>query len=144
MKTVRDVLAKKGYQVLSVTPITTVYDALSLMAEQNIGAVVVVDADVPVGIFSEREYARQVILKGKSSKETPVHEVMVAPVLFVRPEQSIEACMGLMTDRRVRHLPVLDDEGLTGIVSMGDIVKAIIDDREFRIEQLEQYITSGG
>jgi CBS domain-containing protein len=144
MKTVRDVLAKKGCEVLSVAPHTTVYEALALMADRNIGAVVVLDADSPVGIFSEREYARQVILKGKSSKETPVREVMLAPVLFVRPEQTIESCMGLMTDRRVRHLPVLDDDGLTGIVSIGDIVKAIIDDREFHIEQLQQYITSGG
>ncbi len=144
MKTVRDLLHKKGAGVSSVTPETTVYETLKLMAEKNIGAVLVLDGDQPIGIFSERDYARQVILKGKTSKDTPVREVMTSRVVFVRPDQSIEDCMALMTDKRCRHLPVLDAGRLAGILSIGDVVKAVISEKQFIIEQLENYISSGG
>jgi CBS domain-containing protein len=144
MQTVRDILKKKGSETHAVSPDTSVYDALKLMAERNIGAVLVLDAGRPVGILSERDYARQVILKGKTSKETPVREIMTARVVFVRPEQQIDECMALMTDKRIRHLPVLEDDALIGIVSVGDVVKAVISEKQFRIEQLENYITSGG
>ena len=141
MKTVRDLLRRKGSDVWSVGPETTVYDALRLMAEKNIGAVLLLDGEQLVGIFSERDYARQVVLKGKSSKETPVREVMTSPVVFVRPEQTIEECMALMTDKRIRHLPVIDEGRLVGLISIGDVVKAQIADRDFMIEQLTDYIT---
>ena len=144
MKTVRDVLKQKGRDVWSIAPDATVYDALKLMADKNIGAVLVSEAGRPVGIFSERDYARQVILKGKNSKDTPVREVMTAKVVFVRPEQSIEECMALMTDKRFRHLPVLEEGQLAGILSIGDVVKAMISEKDFLIEQLANYISSGG
>ena len=144
MKTVRDVLRTKGSDICSVRPATTVYDALKLMAEKNIGAVLVLEGERPVGIFSERDYARQVILKGKTSKDTAVHEVMTSRVVFVRPEQNIEECMALMTAKRCRHLPVLEEGKLAGILSIGDVVKAVISEKEFHIAQLENYITSGG
>jgi len=144
MKTVRDILKQKGLGLCSVRPDSTVYDALKLMAEKNIGAVLVLDGERPVGILSERDYARQVILKGKTSKDTPVREIMTSKVVFVRPEQSIEECMALMTDKRIRHLPVLEESKLIGVVSIGDIVKAVISEKEFLIAQLENYIASGG
>ena len=144
MKTVRDILKQKGLGLCSVRPDSTVYDALKLMAEKNIGAVLVLDGERPVGILSERDYARQVILKGKTSKDTPVREIMTSKVVFVRPEQSIEECMALMTDKRIRHLPVLEEGKLIGVVSIGDIVKAVISEKEFLIAQLESYIASGG
>ena len=144
MKTVRDLLKQKGQAVWSVVPDSTVYDALTLMAEKNIGALLVIDAGRPVGIFSERDYARQVILKGKASKDTPVREVMTSKVVFVRPEQSIEECMALMTDKRFRHLPILEEGALVGILSIGDVVKAVISEKDFLIEQLANYISSGG
>lgn len=143
MKSVRDLIQQKGRQVWSVGPQTTVYDTLSLMAAKEIGAVLVVEAERPVGIFSERDYARQVVLKGKSSKDTPVREVMTARVVFVRPEQSIDDCMALMTDKRIRHLPVLEQGKVVGILSIGDVVKAVISEKQFLIEQLENYISSG-
>ena len=144
MKTVRDLLKAKGRDIWSVTPETTVYDTLRLMADRNIGAVLVLDGGQPVGIFTERDYARQVILKGKASKDTPVHEVMTTRVVFVRPEQNIEDCMALMTDKRCRHLPVLDEGRLAGVLSIGDVVKAVISEKQFIIEQLENYISAGG
>lgn len=144
MKTVRDLLKAKGHEIWSVTPGTTVYDTLRLMADKNIGAVLVLDGGQPVGIFTERDYARQVILKGKASKDTPVHEVMTTRVVFVRPEQNIEECMALMTDKRCRHLPVLDEGRLAGVLSIGDVVKAVISEKQFIIEQLENYISAGG
>jgi len=143
MKTVGDVIRKKGSQVWSVTPSTTVYDTLKLMAEKEIGAVVVLDGGQPVGIFSERDYARQVTLKGRTSKDTPVQEVMVSRIVFVRPEQSIEDCMALMTGKHVRHLPVLQQGALAGMLSIGDIVKEMISEKEFIIEQLANYIQRG-
>ena len=143
MTNVGDILRKKGGQVWSVAPDTTVYDTLKLMAEHEIGAVVVLEHGRPVGIFSERDYARQVILKGRASKDTPVRDVMVSRVMFIRPEQSIEECMALMTDKRVRHLPVLQQDALVGMVSIGDVVKAVIAEKEFVIEQLATYIQKG-
>ena len=144
MKTVRDLLKQKGREVWSVAPDSTVYDALQLMADKNIGALLVIDGGRPVGIFSERDYARQVILKGKASKDTPVRDIMTSRVVFVRPEQSIEECMALMTDKRFRHLPVLEEGRLAGLLSIGDVVKAVISEKDFLIEQLANYISSGG
>lgn len=144
MNTVRDILNAKGGEVWSVAPDLTVFDALKLMAERNIGALLVVEAGRPVGIFSERDYARQVILKGKTSKDTPVREVMSTQVVFVRTTQKLEECMALMTDKRVRHLPVIEEERVIGVVSIGDVVKALISEKQFIIEQLATYITSGG
>ncbi len=141
MKTVRQLLRGKGPGVLSVSPETPVFAALEVMAEKNVGALLVVEGEALVGIFSERDYARKVILKGKSSKETPVKDIMSSHVLYVRPEQTIEDCMALMTDKRVRHLPVLEGETLRGVISIGDVVKAIIAEQEFLIEQLQNYIT---
>lgn len=144
MKTVRDVLDKKGGQVWSVGPGMTVYETLQLMAEKEIGAVLVIEGERPVGIFSERDYARQVILKGKASKDTPVRDVMTSRVVYARMEQTMDDCMALMTDKRIRHLPVLVEGKVFGILSIGDVVKAVISEKEFIISQLENYITSGG
>src|SRR2546426_5370702 len=141
MKTVAQLLRTKGQQVLSVAPDIPVFEALEVMADKNVGALLVVEGERLVGIFSERDYARKVILKGKSSKETPVQEIMSSHVLYVRPEQTIEDCMALMTDKRVRHLPVLDQGKVVGVISIGDVVKALIDEQQFIIEQLQNYIT---
>lgn len=141
MEFVSQLLANKGHDVWSVEPKTTVLDALQLMADRRVGALPVVDEGNLVGIFSERDYARKVILKGKSSKDMPVTEIMSADVISVTANQSIEKCMSLMTDKRVRHLPVMDGEKLLGIISIGDVVKAVIAEREDVIEKLEQYIT---
>lgn len=140
-KTVGELLDKKGRKVWSATPDTPVYEALQLMAEKNIGALVVLDGDELRGIFSERDYARKVDLAGRDSRGTPLREIMTELVATVRPDQSVEECMSLMTDKRVRHLPVLQDEALVGLISIGDIVKAVIDDQQFMIRQLEKYIT---
>jgi CBS domain-containing protein len=143
MDTVRDVLARKGSHVWSVEPETTVFDTLRLLAEKDIGAVLVCEGGRPVGVFSERDYARQVILKGKTSRDTPVREVMTSKVVFIAPDRTVEDCMAIMTDRHFRHLPVLEEGKLIGLVSIGDVVKAIISEKQFLIEQLEAYITSG-
>jgi CBS domain-containing protein len=144
MKTVGDVLKAKGSAVCAAKPDETVYHALTVMAEKNIGALIVRDGERVVGIFSERDYARQVELKGKASKDTPLRDVMTPRVVFVRPGQSLEECMALMTDKRIRHLPVLEEAQLVGILSIGDVVKAVISEKEFLISQLENYISSGG
>jgi CBS domain-containing protein len=141
MKTVAQLLRSKPHGVLSITPDTAVYRALQLMADKNVGALLVLEGDSLVGIFSERDYARKVILVGKSSKETPVREIMSSHVLYVRPQQTIEDCMALMTDKRVRHLPVLDEHRVVGVISIGDVVKGIISEQEFMIEQLQNYIS---
>jgi CBS domain-containing protein len=142
MTIVNQILKVKGPEVWSVTPDTSVYDALKLMAEQNIGAVLVISDENVAGIFSERDYARKVILKGKSSRETPVREIMTADVVYVRAEQSVTKCMALMTENRIRHLPVLTDaDRLVGIITIGDVVKAVISEQEIMINQLEGYIT---
>jgi len=144
MQTVRELVRKKGGQIWSVSPESSVYEALQLMADKNCGAVLVLDGSRLVGILSERDYARQVILKGKASKDTPVREIMTTRVVCVIPERTIEECMVLMTDKRIRHLPVLEDGRLTGVLSIGDVVKAVISEKQYLIEQLEGYITSGG
>ncbi len=144
MKTVREVLNGKGREVLSVGPDSTVYDAVELMADRNIGALLVLEGERVLGIVTERDYARQVILKGKASKDTPVRDIMTQRVVFIRLEQSVDDCMAVMTDKRCRHLPVLEDGKLAGILSIGDVVKAVISDKQFIIEQLENYIASGG
>jgi CBS domain-containing protein len=141
MKIVSQLLQSKGHEVWSITPDTTVYEALEQMAEKNIGAVLVIESEQVVGIFSERDYARKVVLHGKSSQETPVSDVMTSRVIAVPPNQSVEKCMALMTEKRIRHLPVLDNDRLVGIISIGDVVKAIISDQEVMINHLEDYIT---
>jgi CBS domain-containing protein len=143
MVTVRQLLQAKGYDIWSITPDASVYDALKLMADKEVGSLLVLDGEKLVGIISERDYARKVILKGKRSIDTSVEEIMVKEFFSVRPEQPIEECMALMTDKRVRHLPVCGDECLIGIVSIGDVVKAIISQQGFMIEQLEMYIGGG-
>lgn len=144
MLTVRELLAKKGSEVWSVSPDATVYDALQLMAARNVGAVLVLADGALAGILSERDYARQVILKGKASRDTPVRDIMTTAVVSVSPERTIDDCMALMTERRIRHLPVLHGGMLLGILSIGDVVKAVISEKEFHIEQLESYIASSG
>lgn len=141
MISVSQCLQSKGHKVWSVGSDTSVYEALELMAEKDIGALLVVDEGKLVGIFSERDYARKVILYGKSSRETLVGEIMTPKVYYVHPDQSLEDCMALMTEKHVRHLPVLDGERLVGVISIGDVVKAIISEQKFVIEQLENYIT---
>jgi CBS domain-containing protein len=143
MKTARDLVETKGGEVWSVGPDSTVYEALAVMADKGVGAVLVLDAAKVVGILSERDYARQVVLKGRASKDTPVREIMTTRVVYVRAERTIEDCMALMTDKRIRHLPVLAGEELLGVISIGDVVKAVISEKQFLIEQLETYITRG-
>jgi len=143
MKTVGDVLRAKAGAVFAADPDDTVYHALTVMAEKNIGALVVREGERVVGIFSERDYARQVVLKGKASKDTPIRDVMTSRVVFVRPEQDLEECMALMTDKRIRHLPVLDEAKLVGIVSIGDVVKARLEEQAHEAEALRAYIVAG-
>jgi len=140
MKIVNEILAAKGREVFTTTPDAPVYDALVLMAQKNVGALVVVENDTVAGILSERDYARKVILRGESSKELPVQKIMSRRVICVSPEMGIEECMALMTGQRIRHLPVLKGERLVGVISIGDIVKALMAEQEFIIEQLEDYI----
>ena len=144
MTTVKQLLQVKGPDIWTIAPDASLYDALKLMADKNVGALLVLDAGELAGIVSERDYARMVVLKDKSSLTTPVSEIMTKKVICVRLEQTIEDCMALMTDKRVRHLPVLMDDQLVGVVSIGDVVKAIISHQEFIIEQLENYIVGSG
>ena len=144
MTTINQVLDTKGHDVLTVGPDDTVLRALEQMASKNVGAVIVTENGAPVGIFTERDYARSVILKGRSSPTTPVREVMSSEVIFVRPEQTVEECMAIMSDKRFRHMPVLQEGKLIGIVSIGDLVKTIIDQQKFTIEQLQGYIGGSG
>lgn len=142
MRTVHDILQTKGADVWSVTAETTVYDALQLMAEKNIGAVLVFDeASCIAGVFSERDYARRVALEGRTAQETLVRDIMSERVFGVHPDQTVEECMSIMTERHIRHLPVVDADGVVGVVSIGDVVKAMLSHQEFMIEQLEAYIT---
>jgi len=143
MKTVKQILGVKGGHVLSIEPDALVYDALKFMAERNVGALLVLAKGRLVGILSERDYARKVILMGKSSLNTPVRDIMTERVMFVRPDQTVEECMALMTEKHIRHLPVLVGDQVEGIVSIGDLVKASLDEKDFLIKQLENYITGG-
>lgn len=140
MPSAHDILRFKGHTVHSVRPTDTVLVALGLMADYDIGAVLVLDGSALVGILTERDYARKVVLAGLSSKNAPVSAIMTSSVVTVTPEHSVDACMTLMTERRVRHLPVLDGGRVTGLVSIGDLVKATIDEQAFTIRQLKSYI----
>ena len=140
MKTVKHLLDAKGHNVWIIAPNASVYEALKLMADKDVGALLVLEGGKLVGIISERDYARKVILKGKFSKDTPVHEIMTTRLVYVHPEQTIQECMALMTDQHIRHLPVLAGADLVGLVSIGDLVKAIISEQEFLIQNLQDYI----
>ena len=143
MKTVAELLrSKPDHAVYTVSPATFVFDAVKLMADKNIGALMVIDGEKIVGIFTERDYARKIILLGKASKETPVRDIMTSSVISVHPSQTNEECMALTTGHRVRHLPVLVNGKLGGLISIGDLVKDIISEQKFIIEQLIHYITS--
>lgn len=141
MNNIRQLLQSKGTGVWSTTPGTTVYDALKLMADKNIGALVVLEGERLAGIFSERDYARKVILRGRTSRELSVSDIMTTDVVSVRPDQTIVDCMELMTNRRIRHLPVLDAGTVVGVISIGDVVKSIISAQKDTITHLEDYIT---
>ena len=142
MNTVKQLLEGKTIRLLSISPDASVFEALQLMAAKDVGALVVLEGERLAGIFSERDYARKVILHGKASKDTPVHEIMTHKVVCVRPEQSVEECMAVMTDKRIRHLPVLQDKKVIGVISIGDVVKEVISEQRLMIEQLEHYIHS--
>ncbi len=140
METVRQLLDMKGHEVWSVHPDDSVFDAIKKMADKEVGSLVVLEDDRIVGIITERHYARNVILKGRSSPETQVRDIMTTRVVCTRPEQTVRECMAVMTEKRIRHLPVVDQKRLVGLVSIGDLVKSIIADQEFTIEQLIHYI----
>lgn len=139
---VEQLLTDKGREVYTISPDATVLEALQKMAEHNIGALPVSDGGQMVGIFSERDYARKVILRGRASRDTPVRESMTSDVISVTPGDDMAHCMQLMTDKRIRHLPVLEDGNLIGLISVGDVVKAVMAEQKFMIDQLESYIRS--
>jgi CBS domain-containing protein len=141
MKTVRNILNTKGHDVWCIGLENTVFDALRLMAEKEVGALMVMDGARVAGLISERDYARKIVLLGRTSPNTLVKEIMTSHVAYTHLEQPIEECMALMTDKRIRHLPVIEEGKLVGIISIGDLVKSIIADQKFIIEQLERYIT---
>ena len=139
---VSQILKTKGNKVWSIAPQETAYKALELMSEKNLGALLVIDKGKIVGLFSERDYARKVVLKGKLSKTTPVSELMTKKVLYVDPGTSVEDCVALMTEKNVRHLPVIEKKQLVGIVTVGDVLKQLIEDQKFEIQELERYINA--
>ena len=142
MKTAADILKSKPHQtIFTVTPTASVFDAVKLMAIKDVGALLVMEGEHVAGIFTERDYARKIALMSRSSRDTVVREVMTAAVMYVRPDQTSEECMALMTENRIRHLPVMDGDRLFGLVSIGDLVKDIISEQQFTIQQLEHYIT---
>lgn len=140
MKIIRDILSEKGFEVYTISHNATVYEALQIMADKNVGALLVMSEDVVMGIISERDYARKIVLKGKFSKDVPVSEIMSSHIVRIYPDQDIESCMELMSGKHIRHLPVVENDRIIGIVSIGDIVKAIIEHKEEVIAQLESYI----
>ena len=140
MKTVKEILKAKGRDIWSVRPDDTVFDAVKLMADKSIGSLLVMEGDKLVGIVTERDYARKVILEGKSSRDSAVKEVMSTGVLCVSPDRTVEECMALMTDKRARHLPVIENKRVIGVVSIGDLVKALINEQQILIDQLQHYI----
>ncbi len=139
---ISSVLKGKGTAVASIAPSQSVYEAIAQMAERGIGSLLVMDGGKPVGIISERDYARKVVLKGRSSRETPVADIMTSPVIYVTPDRTVDECMAMMTQARIRHLPVIEREKVVGLVSIGDLVKWIASAREVTIRYLENYITS--
>ena len=142
MTTVAQILGTKADRTVhTIAPTASVYEAVRLMADRNIGALVVVEHGQVVGIVSERDYARKIVLMARASKDTPLSEIMSSPVMYVQPDQSSEECMALMTENRLRHLPVMDGGQLIGLISIGDLVKATISEQQFIIEQLEHYIS---
>jgi len=142
MHQVRHILQLKGDFIWTISPDDTVFEALRLMATKGVGALVVTKGEKMVGIVSERDYARKVILKGRTSRDTLVQEIMTSEVFTIHPDQTIEECMALMTERRVRHLPVIENRRVLGVVSIGDLVKAMLDEQEFTIRELKSYIAS--
>jgi CBS domain-containing protein len=142
MISVRQLLDRKGREVFSIDPAAAVLDAVRMMADRHVGALLVMQGDKLTGIISERDYARKVILMGRSSADTPVRDIMSTPVLTVQPETTVEKCMQIMTEQRVRHLPVAEGGRVVGMVSIGDLVKAVIAEQQHQIEQLESYIHS--
>jgi CBS domain-containing protein len=142
MKTIRQILKKKGRTIWTVTPATRVFDALQVMAEKDIGALMVVHGKTLVGVFSERDYARKVILQGRSSKDMRVSEIMSSPPIFIEPDYIIEQGLALMSAKHVRHLPVMENDCLIGVVTIGDLVKSLIDEQKVVIDHLEKYIVS--
>jgi len=142
MRTVRQLLEAKAPEVFAIGPGAPVFDAIGLMADKRIGALLVMDAGRLVGIVSERDYARKVVLQGRSSKDTPVRDIMTAQVITVGLSDSSDHCMQLVTERRIRHLPVVDGDAVLGVVSIGDLVKAVIEDQQVELDQLQRYIAS--
>ncbi len=142
MKKIRNILENKGHQVYCVTPETSVYDALLVMMEKNISSLLIMENEVLKGIFTERDYARKLILQGKSSKDTPIGEIMTANLYTIALNESIDHCMEMMSIHKIRHLPVIDNNRVTGMVSIGDVVRFIIEDQKRTIQQLESYIAS--
>lgn len=140
MGAVHHIIRSKGNKIFSIEPGTSVYSALEIMVEKNVSSLVVMENEKLVGIFTERDYARKVILKGKSSRDTPVGDIMTGNVITVSPDSTIDECMGLMTDNFIRHLPVVENDNLVGLVSIGDVVKYIIEEQKFIIENMEHYI----
>jgi CBS domain-containing protein len=140
MTTIRQLLREKGHKICSVGPESTVYDAIRKMADEDIGSLVAMEGGKIVGIITERHYARNVVLKGRTSPATRVRDIMENEVLYAQPDQSVEECMAIMTDKRVRHLPVIEQGKEIGLVSIGDLVKSIISDQKFTIDQLEHFI----
>lgn len=143
MKLVKHLLDSKGRHVISISPDASVFDAIKLMAEKTIGSLIVMDDENLCGIITERDYARKVIIKGRSSESTRVSEIMSTDVLTTSSAQTVKDCMELMTEKRIRHLPVVEDNNVIGMISIGDLVQAIISDQKEEIEQLEQYISGG-
>ncbi len=141
MTLVSQILKKKGHDIHAVRPEDTVFDAVKMMAEKGVGALVVMDGEKLVGIISERDYARKIILEGKASRDTPVSDIMTRQVLCVSPERTVDECLALMSDKRARHLPVVEDKRVVGVLSIGDLVKATIDEQQVMIDQLKQYIS---
>ena len=142
MRTVRHLLEAKAPEVFAIGPDAPVIDAIRLMAEKRIGAVVVMQGGKLVGILSERDYARKIVLQGRSSKDTPVRDIMTGDVISVGLNDTTDRCMQLVTDKRIRHLPVVDDDHVLGVVSIGDLVKAVIEDQQLELDQLQRYIAS--
>ena len=142
MKKIRNILENKGHQVYSVSPETSVYDALHLMMERNISSLLIMENEILKGIFTERDYARKLVLMGRSSKDTPIGDIMTSNLFTITPSETIDHCMEMMSAHKIRHLPVIDNNRVTGMVSIGDVVKFIIEDQKRTIQQLESYIAS--